>query len=154
MAWRPTQYLIEGELDNTNPDKVTGWMRFAGLNNKVTFNLAGNFHRDIRGAKIRFTNEGQDDGHAEQYMRDFSLVQTGDVGDMTAGDPPRDYVGYPYLEFYSNENGRAVIELERQQVQVIGKPIPACESDPISREEQHQHMTNFLADLGKSMFGK
>jgi len=39
MAWRPTEYLIEGELDNTNPGKVTGWMRFAGLKDKVTFDL-------------------------------------------------------------------------------------------------------------------
>ena len=31
MAWRPTEYLIEGELDNTNPGKVRGWMRFAGM---------------------------------------------------------------------------------------------------------------------------
>ena len=54
MAWRPTQYLIEGELDNTQPGKVTGWMRFAGLKQLVTFDLSGNFHRDIRGAKIRF----------------------------------------------------------------------------------------------------
>ena len=31
MAWRPNRYLLEGELDNTQPGKVTGWMRFAGL---------------------------------------------------------------------------------------------------------------------------
>jgi hypothetical protein len=30
MAWRPSEYLIDGELDNTTPGKVTGWMRFAG----------------------------------------------------------------------------------------------------------------------------
>ena len=34
MAWRPTEYLIEGELDNTYPNKVTGWMRFAGVKEK------------------------------------------------------------------------------------------------------------------------
>ncbi len=28
MAWRPTEYLLEGELDNTTPGKVTGWMQF------------------------------------------------------------------------------------------------------------------------------
>ena len=58
MAWRPTEYLIEGELDNTTPGKVTGWMRFAGMASNVTFDLRGNFHRDIRGAKIRFTGDG------------------------------------------------------------------------------------------------
>jgi ABC-type sugar transport system ATPase subunit len=51
MAWRPNEYLIEGELDNTQLGKVTGWMRFAGMNGKVTFDLEGNFHRDIRGTR-------------------------------------------------------------------------------------------------------
>jgi len=44
MAWRPTQYLLEGELDNTTPGKVTGWMRFAGMKDNVAFDLAWIFH--------------------------------------------------------------------------------------------------------------
>jgi hypothetical protein len=27
MAWRPCENLIEGDLDNRTPGKVTGWMR-------------------------------------------------------------------------------------------------------------------------------
>lgn len=153
MAWRPTEYLIEGELDNTEPGKVTGWMRFAGLSRRVTFNLTGNFHRDIRGAKVHFTNEPTADlAEAREYMRGFALRQTGNVGDMTAGDPPADYVkGSVYLEWYGNESGRVVIELNREQLQIIGRPIPACESDPISREEQRANMMGFLASLSKAM---
>ena len=49
MAWRPTEYLVKGELDNTVPGKVTGWMKFAGKGKKVIFDLKGDFHRDIRG---------------------------------------------------------------------------------------------------------
>jgi len=37
MAWRPTAYLIEGELDNTASGKVTGWMRFAGIKEKASY---------------------------------------------------------------------------------------------------------------------
>ena len=86
MAWRPNGYLLEGELDNTTPGRVTGWMQFAGLNKKVTFELEGNFHRDIRGAKIRFRGDGNaDDPEAASYMEGFSLKQTGNAGDMTAG---------------------------------------------------------------------
>ena len=58
MAWRPTQYLLEGELNNTTPGKVTGWLRFAGMKHQVTFDLEGDFHRDIRGASIHLTGEG------------------------------------------------------------------------------------------------
>ena len=52
MTWRPTKYLLEGELDNTHLGRVTGWMQFAGMKEKVTLLLKGDFHRDIRGAKI------------------------------------------------------------------------------------------------------
>ncbi|MCX5646696.1 MAG: hypothetical protein NTZ17_18770 [Phycisphaerae bacterium] len=76
---------------------------------------------------------------AEDYMDGIAPQQTGKVGDITAGLPPVDYVNYPYIEWYSDENGRVVIELEPVQVEVIGTPIPACESDPISREQQKRN---------------
>lgn len=152
MAWRPTHCLIEGELDNTEPGKVTGWMRFHGLSRKATFNLVGNFHRDIRGAKIHFTNQPADElADVREYMKGFALRQTGKVGDMTAGGPPVDYVPRPYLEWYSDQNGRIVIEPDRENVKIIGRPIPACESDPISREEQRANMMGFLASLSNAM---
>jgi len=154
MAWRPTEYLIEGMLDNTNPNRVTGWMKFVGIKDKVTFELEGNFHRDIRGAKICFNGdayEDQADIEGEKYFEGFSLHQTGKVGDITAGMPPRDYSTTPYLEWYSHENGRVVIELELVQIEVIGTPIPVIESDPISREQQSQNMANFLGGLAAEL---
>jgi hypothetical protein len=149
MAWRPSQYLIDGELDNTEPGKVTGWMKFAGLKEKVTFDLKGNFHRDIRGAKVHLTGDGQSgDPEAAEYMDGLATHQTGETGDMTAGLPPHDYTkNQPYFEWYGDDNGRVVIELEPDQVQLIGRPIPACESDPISRADQARKMANFLAGL-------
>ncbi|MDI6451751.1 DUF2958 domain-containing protein [Anaerobaca lacustris] len=151
MAWRPTQYLIGGELDNTHLGKVTGWMRFAGMNDKVMFDLQGDFHRDIRGAKIRFTGDAAEtdpSADAEEYMKGFALHHIGKVGDMTAGLPPADYVaGYCYLEWYGEENGRVVIELEPTQVEVIGTPIPARESYPASRDTQKRNMAEFLDDI-------
>jgi len=154
MAWRPTQHLVRGELDNTHLGKVTGWMEFAGVKDKVTVDLEGDFHRDIRGAKIRFTGDAAETGpsaDAEKYMKGFASHQTGKVGDMTAGRPPADYVNYPYLEWFGEENGRIVIELEPTQVEVIGEPIPARESYPVSREEQEQNMAQFLGSLATEL---
>lgn len=154
MAWRVSAYLIEGELDNTHPGKVTGWMRFAGLTEMVTLDLTGNFHRDIRGAKIRFAgsaSRADPPADAASYMEDFTPQQVGKVGDITAGLPPTDYVTYPYIEWYSDENGRVLIELEPAQVEVVGTPIPACESDPISRQQQERNMTEFLSDVATQM---
>lgn len=101
MAWRPHEQLIEGELDNSVPGKVTGWLKSVGLKEVVKLDLAGDFHRDIRGTKIRLRNPNPtQDGDRAKYLEGFSPIQTGDVGDMTAGLPPADYVTYPYLEWY------------------------------------------------------
>jgi len=154
MAWRPTEYLIEGELDNTNPGKVTGWIKFTGMKEKVTFDLEGNFHRDIRGAKIHFAGdayENQAETDSGGYFEGFASHQTGTVGDITAGLPPQDYTKYPYIEWYSEANGRVVLELEPIQIEVIGAPIPAIESYPVSREEQDRNMAKFLGGLAQAV---
>lgn len=152
MAWRPTNYLIEGELDNTTPGKVTGWMRFAGRREKVTFDLTGDFHRDIRGARIYLTGDAREKEPGDEYMQGFSQMQTGQAGDITAGLWPYDYVkGFCYIEWFSQENGRVVLELESDQVQIIGKPLEADKCEPISRERQAVHMAEYMRDLGKML---
>ncbi len=145
MAWRPTEHLMKGELDNTVPGKVTGWMEFAGMKGRMFLDLEGDFHRDIRGARIRFVGPGRsDDPHAAADMDGMSQEQEGLAGDITAGLEPRDYVSYPYIEWYSHQNGRVVLELEPEQVEVVGTPIPANQAEPVSREEQNRNMAAFL----------
>ena len=149
MAWRTTEFLIEGELDNTILGKVTGWMRFAGKKEKTIFDLKGDFHRDIRGAKIYFLGDAREnEPGAEEYMDGFSEKQEGSAGDITAGLYPYDYVkGRCYIEWYSRENGRVVIELEQDQVQIIGAPIPVDKCEPVSRKEQSENMVEFMSEL-------
>jgi hypothetical protein len=168
MAWRPTENLIEGELDNTVLGKVTGYMKFAGMKETVKFYLNGDFHRDIRGTKIKLTGEGENrevDGHeeGENYMKAFSPTQTGDVGDITAGiptgkdadgNPTYEYSSTPYVEWYSQENGRCVLELSPDQIEIIGTPIPVSESDPIDRKKQAENMEKFIFGLMKNMSKK
>ena len=160
MAWRPNENLIDGELDNTVLGKVTGRLRFLGMSEPVELNLAGDFHRDIRGTKIRMRNPNPSDRNqngslgevrAGSYMDGFSQVQTGEVGDITAGLPPRDYSDYPYLEWYSEQNGRVVLELDPAQVEVVGRPIPALESDPVSREKQGENVACFMQSLMQAL---
>ena len=120
MTWRPTKYLLEGVLDNTTPGKVTGWMRFAGMKNKVTLDLRGDFHRDIRGRRIRFTNiyKGPQ-REAGDYMEGFVEHQTGKVENITAGFPPQDYTDYPYIEWYGDTNDRVVVAPEPNRIEVM-----------------------------------
>jgi len=149
MAWRPQERFIEGELDNTQPGRVTGWMRFVGMNETVRFDLHGNFHRDIRGTKLRMrtTNPSTDIDEGRAFFERFDTRQTGNAGDITAGGPPVDYVSRPYVEWYSQENGRVVIEPEPHEIEVIGQPIPWLESYPVDRAEQERHMMGFLGGL-------
>ena len=84
-------------------------------------------------------------------MEGFATLQQGKVGDMTAGKEPADYTPYPYFEWYSNANGRCVIEVESEQVEILSQPIPACESDPIDRKGQAENMAQFLCGLANSL---
>ena len=54
MAWHPNRYLIEGELDDRRLDPVAAWIDFYGTDDRITLELNGDFHRDIRGTKSRF----------------------------------------------------------------------------------------------------
>ena len=154
MAWRPTHYLIEGLLDNTTLGQVTGWMRFAGKKQKVMFDLTGDFHRDIRGAKIYLKGpvctRSFNSVKAAEYMKGFSIHQKGKTGDITAGFAPADYVsGRVYIEWYSEANGRVVIELPQENVEVIGKPVPWEKCEPVSRKQQAENMAEFLQGVAR-----
>lgn len=163
MAWRPNEYLIEGELDNTVNGKITGFMKFLGKDKPVEFELKGNFHRDIRGAKIRFTNDeyfDEDIQQAKDALNGFAITQKGNAGDITAGLPTGkdedgnltyEYQDYGYIEWYSELNGRCVIELDTEQIELLTKPVPAMESYPVDRNQQNQNMINFMDDLMKGV---
>jgi len=151
MAWRPNGQLIDGELDNTTQGRVTGWMRFAGIRGKVTFDLAGDFHRDIAGCKIRFKNPDPQPHERKGYMKGFAKLQQGEVGDITAGLPPEPYVSYPYIEWYGQDNGRVVLELEEDQVEVVDgpawKPGDSESFDEERKEVSAECMGKFMAGL-------
>lgn len=90
MAWRPYENLIDGELDNRTPGKVTGWIRFFRKEQpplRVTFDLEGDFHEDIRGTVIRLSNPNPSDRNPDggTYMDGFNQIQNGTAGDITAG---------------------------------------------------------------------
>ena len=121
MAWRPSDNLIDGELDNrTSSGKVTGWIRFFRRGKKplkVSLDLDGDFHKDIRGKVIRLKNSVPVDANVDlcrdgTYMDGFARLQTGNVGDITVKD-------YPYIEWYSGTNGRTVLELDASQVKIL-----------------------------------
>ena len=213
MAWRPYANLMNGELDNRMPGRVTGWMRFFRRGKRplrVTFDLAGDFHEDIRGRAIRLTNAKPSDENARlgrngTYMEGFSRVQRGNVGDITAGLPlgpwteelaqkfmaqneliwdearlpeaEREhrrrewtdryrqhiaagelyypYVSYPYIEWYSDRNGRVVLELDASQVEILDGVDPR-EKTPgelvADKRRRAQALGEFMTGMVEEIF--
>jgi hypothetical protein len=215
MAWRPYENLIDGELDNRTPGKVTGWMRFCRSGKrplKVHFDLAGDFHEDIRGTVIRVSNSHPTDRNSDlervgTYMDGFASMQRGETGDITAGlslgpwtgdlsqqllaqhelswenagvpanererrrqelaDSFREriernelfypYVDYPYIEWYSEANGRVVLELDPKQVEILdGGAQPREKTTKELVDDQSRRQTaliGFLRNMAAELSG-
>ena len=120
MAWRVTDNLIDGTLDNTTPAKVTGELRFLGRKRPVRVDLAGDFAGECRGKRLalkhaepRERNRILPDRRAGSYMTGFAAVQRGEVGRMMVDDCGA------YLEWFGEKNGRVVIELAVAEVEVV-----------------------------------
>jgi len=150
MAWRLSQQLVEGELDNTERNLITGWMTFVGIKGRVTFRLTGNFHTDIAGCRIRLRNPRPSGGAAD--VKGLSKVQRGAAGDITAGLSPKPYVDYPYIEWHSQANGRVVLELAPDQVEIVAGPVwqPKGSHTAQVRKQSQEQFTGFLESLSKA----
>lgn len=127
MAWRIDEQVIRGEIDNCVPGKVRGQLWLAGRDEPIRLELKGNPWRDLAGHLLRFTNPAPKAGPTGG----LAAVQDGVVGDITASrkvkvpDIPMDELmecyrkkePFPwhwgnslYLEWFSQRNGRVVIE--------------------------------------------
>jgi hypothetical protein len=69
-----------------------------------------------------------------------------------AGDPYYAHVAYPDIEWYSDANGRVVLELDTDQVRVVGSGGPPRERTPRERLAARQQkrevpLSKFLQGL-------
>lgn len=89
----------------------------------VKFQLTGDMQGNLHGKRIRFVNPKYDPNYvfehsadwkstADEYMEGFSNEQRGDAGDIL-GDK------YLYIEWYSEKNGRCVIELDKADYEIL-----------------------------------
>ena len=151
MAWRIEENVIHGEIDNRTSGRVQGKVWLAGRNDPLVLELTGNCHKDLAGCRLTFTNPTpKADGGIT-----LAANQRGAVGDMTAARKVRviedfDYLAmkrgkkFPehlanclYLEWFSEANGRVVIESATYQISV-SEPVWRLAPD----EEIRQHEAN------------
>ena len=128
MAFGLNETVARGEIDNRFEGLVVGRIWLAGRDDPITLDLQGNCLRDLAGSRFVFEN-------LSPQPKDFSDLhpeQKGVVGDMTASrkvktfdapveqahdmrklgkEIPLKLANCLYLEWYSERNGRVVIEI-------------------------------------------
>src|SRR5438874_1215369 len=129
MAWRIHDNVIRGEIDNRQRGLVRGKIWLNGITEPIQLELKGNACADLAGSLLSFENTKETvpmptDGK-------FTKVQRGDAGDITASRKvrvfdipfeeayarlkkklpvPEHLANCLYIEWYSDLNGRVVIE--------------------------------------------
>jgi hypothetical protein len=170
MAWRIDEQVIRGEIDNRTRGRVTGRIWLVGHAGPVALDLQGNCWRDLAGRRLEFVNPEPKPGLAD----DFAVRQVGAVGDITASrkvrvpDIPLDqlHLYYKtgrempwhwgnslYLEWFSQRNGRVVIESATFELKIVGEPV--WEMTPEEETEQRKAngaaLTGFIDRLVEAM---
>ena len=166
MAWRIDEAVIRGEIDNTVEGRTTGRIWLEGRTEPLVLSLVGDCWRDLAGTRLRFRNP-RPDGNANLTGLDNN--QSGIVGDITASRKnkvpmvseeevqrlyqnkspiPYEWKNTLYLEWFSETNGRVVIESANYQLEVSPHE---WEMDEDAEEAQKlanlQAMRDFMAQV-------
>lgn len=165
MAWRIHRSVVRGEIDNRRPGIITGTFWLAGVPEPIELALRGNCLKDLAGCRLTFTNP------APIKCSDLLLhpIQDGHAGDMTASRKvripqvdndklkvlirenqpiPVSLGNCLYLEWFSEVNGRVVIESADYHCQISPaewRMSPEEEDDQLRHNEEE--LQKFLQKL-------
>ena len=86
MAWRPSEWVTDGEIDNTILGWTVGWVKIRGRDDPLRLKLAGNCHPDLAGWKFKIVRTDPIPDWAEPLtlLDRIATDQSGHVGDVTA----------------------------------------------------------------------
>lgn len=161
MAWRIDKYVVRGLIQNIVPGRVVGTVWLKGLNQPIELNLKGNCYRDIAGARLEFRNPDPEEGD----YTGFDIFQDGAVGDMTASkrvkilddeelDPDAEeppgfhWANCLYLEWFSESNGRVLIESVDFKWKIsLPKWSLSEDGERAQQQANRQAMFNFMDEL-------
>lgn len=155
MAYRLGEYVVYGEIYNTNPYDTHGFIALRGeapgKETVLRINLTGDCDPDLKGKFFRFMpgeGDSPDAVFRETDFPGFQIRQIGPTGDMSAegwvrtlpcpveeflsrselGEPPPTFWKRRlYLEWYG-QNGRVVIEM-------AGPTVEECVRFPVDRKD-------------------
>jgi hypothetical protein len=173
MAFRIHDSVVRGEIDNRVKGLVRGKIWIEGRNDPVVLELRGNAWPDLAGCLLTFNNPQKRIAHP--HPDSLHSMQRGSIGDLTASrkvrvfdvpleealqmidrkeKPPEHMANCLYLEWFSETNGRVVIESTDYQITIS---VPEWRMTPQEDEERARQaaagMTEFMNRLTKIIEG-
>ena len=166
MAFRIHDSVARGEIDNRVKGIVRGRIWIEGRAEPVVLELKGNAWPDLAGCLLTFTNPQKRIPHADLDVLD--PLQRGSIGDLTASrkvrvfdvpleealamsrrkeKPPEHMANCLYLEWFSEANGRVVVESADYELTISA---PEWRLTPEEDEERAKQAAAGMADfMGK-----
>lgn len=168
MAWRIDTAIIRGELDNTERGRVQVRLEIVGRQEAVFLDLSGDAWRDVAGTRLSFVNRNPE---PQQMAHLLPTVQSGVVGDITASrkvkvftvpeeewraayrerridDVPTEWRNSLYLEWFTAEHGRCVIESADFEIVVNEHSWEMDEDEEAAQRMANMHtMREYLGDI-------
>ncbi len=162
MAWRIDEAVTRGEIDNRVEGRTIGRIWLCGRAEPLILNLIGDCLRDLAGTRLRFENP---DPSALPDGDTLDSDQAGIVGDMTASiknkvatvdeeemnrlyesksEIPFEWRNTLYLEWFSEINGRVLIETTSYQMEISAHE---WEMDEDAEEAQKLANLNAMRDF-------
>lgn len=158
MAFRIHDSVARGEIDNRVKGIVSGKIWVTGRRQPITLELKGNAWPDLAGCLLKFKNPLKRVAH--QHLDSLQPTQNGIIGDLTASRKvrvmeipmpeaylmkkrgehvPEHMANCLYLEWFSEQNGRVVIESTDYELEISA---PEWRLTPAEDEQRAKDAAN------------
>lgn len=160
MAFRIHDSVVRGEIDNRVKGAIRGRIWVENKPEPLLLDLKGNAWPDLAGCLLTFVNLKTP--IRDPLLDSLALMQRGTIGDLTASrkvrvfdvpfedalamikgkeKPPEHMANSLYLEWFSEANGRVVIESTDYQLNISGPEWR------MTREDEEQRATDAAAGM-------
>ena len=147
MTLRLDGLVIRGEIDNTHPYNVSGWLKLRGHQSPLTLNLTGDCGPSLKGMRVRFEDVVPlDDRDDLPDVSNLAWQQIGPTGRMLL-ESHENQPSRLCLEWFS-QNGRVTLELPNPVVE----PVDLDEDDDEDLPEGFSLEDIFGEDGGTGAF--
>ncbi len=171
MAFRIHDSVVRGEIDNRVKGIVSGKIWVVGRPDPVVLELKGNAWADLAGCLLAFKNPLPPVAH--HALDSLQPLQKGSIGDLTASrkvrvfdvpleeamemcrrkeKPPEHLANCLYLEWFSEANGRVVVESSDYELTISAPEWRLTPADEADRAKQAaEGMAGFMGRLTEAI---